>query len=137
MLDDVADRPLALLRCPDGIAGDCFFQKHAGKGFPDGVKSLPVEEKDGDTADYMYVSDPKGILGAAQMGTLEFHIWGARRDRIERPDRMVFDLDPDEGLGFEAVKAAADGLTAYAGETFALLASPRNTNEEMSSKNED
>ena len=94
MLDDVADRPLALLRCPDGIAGDCFFQKHAGKGFPDGVKSLPVEEKDGDTADYMYVSDPKGILGAAQMGTLEFHIWGARRDRIERPDRMVFDLDP-------------------------------------------
>ncbi|OWU70045.1 DNA ligase D [Phaeobacter sp. 22II1-1F12B] len=107
MLDDVADRPLALLRCPDGIAGDCFFQKHAGKGFPEGVKSLPLEEKDGDSVDYMYVSDPKGILGAAQMGTLEFHLWGARRDRIERPDRMVFDLDPDEGLGFEAVKAAA------------------------------
>lgn len=108
MLDDVADRPLALLRCPDGIAGDCFFQKHAGKGFPEGVKSTPIEEKDGDTADYMYVSSPEGILGAAQMGTLEFHIWGARRDRIERPDRMVFDLDPDEGLGFAKVKAAAE-----------------------------
>ncbi|WP_428515813.1 DNA ligase D [Roseovarius sp.] len=116
MLDDAADHPLALLRCPDGIAGDCFFQKHAGKGFPEGVKSIPIEEKDGDTADYMYVSGPEGLLGAAQMGTLEFHIWGARRDRIERPDRMVFDLDPDEGLGFAKVKAAAqevrEGLSA-------------------------
>lgn len=116
MLDDAADRPLALLRCPDGIAGDCFFQKHAGKGFPEGVKSIPIEEKDGDRADYMYVSGPEGLLGAAQMGTLEFHIWGARRDRIERPDRMVFDLDPDEGLGFARVKAAAqevrEGLSA-------------------------
>lgn len=108
MLEQTADRPVALLRCPDGISGDCFFQKHAGKGFPDGVKSLPIEEKDGDTADYMYVSGAEGILGAAQMGTLEFHVWGARRDRIERPERMVFDLDPDEGLAFDVVKAAAE-----------------------------
>jgi bifunctional non-homologous end joining protein LigD len=112
MLDTLADRPLALLRCPEGIAGDCFFQKHAGKGFPEGVKSTPIPEKDGDTADYIYVSGPHGLLGAAQMGTLEFHLWGARRDRIERPDRMVFDLDPDEALGFEAVKAAADEVRA-------------------------
>ncbi|MAM62978.1 DNA ligase D [Maritimibacter sp. UBA3975] len=116
MLEHSADRPLSLLRCPDGISGDCFFQKHAGRGFPDGVKSLPVEEKDGDTEDYMYVTAAEGLVGAAQMGTLEFHIWGAQRDRIERPDRMVFDLDPDEGLGFDAVKQAAgdvrDGLAA-------------------------
>lgn len=116
MLEHAGDHPLSLLRCPDGIAGDCFFQKHAGKGFPDGVKTLPIEEKDGDTEDYMYVSSPEGLIGAAQMGTLEFHIWGAARDRIERPDRMVFDLDPDEGLDFAQVKAAAKevraGLTA-------------------------
>ena len=116
MLEHVGDRPLSLLRCPDGIPGDCFFQKHAGKGFPDAVKALPIEEKGGGEADYMYVSTPAGLIGAAQMGTLEFHIWGARRDRIERPDRMVFDLDPDEGLGFEQVKAAAqevrDALSA-------------------------
>lgn len=112
MLDQTADRPLALLRCPDGISGECFFQKHAGKGFPEGVKTLPIEEKDGDIADYMYVSGSKGVLGAAQMGTLEFHIWGARRDRIERPDRMVFDLDPDEGLGFDAVREAAEEVRA-------------------------
>lgn len=107
MLTYAADRPLSLLRCPDGVSGECFFQKHAGKGFPDAVKALPIEEKDGGTEDYMYVTDAKGLLGAAQMGTLEFHIWGSARDRIERPDRMVFDLDPDEGLDFGDVKAAA------------------------------
>ncbi|MDM8165646.1 DNA ligase D [Roseovarius sp.] len=116
MLAHAGDRPLSLLRCPGGLGGECFFQKHAGKGFPTGVKSLPIEEKDGGTEDYMYVTGAGGLLGAAQMGTLEFHIWGAARDRIERPDRMVFDLDPDEGLGFaEVVKAAREvreGLAA-------------------------
>ena len=116
MLTHAAYRPLSLLRCPDGISGECFFQKHAGKGFPDTVKTMPIEEKDGEWEDYMYVSTPEGLIGAAQMGTLEFHIWGAARDRIERPDRMVFDLDPDEELDFKRVKAAAqqvrEGLTA-------------------------
>ncbi|SEO76299.1 ATP-dependent DNA ligase LigD phosphoesterase module /ATP-dependent DNA ligase LigD polymerase module [Salinihabitans flavidus] len=116
MLTHAANRPLSLLRCPDGISGDCFFQKHAGKGFPDAVKTMPIEEKDGEVQDYMHVSTREGLIGAAQMGTIEFHIWGAVRDRIERPDRMVFDLDPDEGLDFRQVKAAAqqvrEGLTA-------------------------
>lgn len=116
MLTHAADRPLSLLRCPDGISGDCFFQKHAGKGFPDAVKTMPIEEKDGDVEDYMYVTTAEGLIAAAQMGTLEFHIWGAARDRIERPDRLVFDLDPDEGLDFKRVKAAAqqvrEGLKA-------------------------
>ncbi|SIO00675.1 DNA ligase D [Vannielia litorea] len=107
MLTHAANRPLSLLRCPSGLKGDCFFQKHAGKGFPSAVRSMPIEEKDGATEDYMYVTTPEGLIGAAQMGTLEFHIWGSARDRIERPDRMVFDLDPDERLGFDAVKAAA------------------------------
>ncbi|MGR3322393.1 MAG: DNA ligase D [Pseudooceanicola sp.] len=116
MLTHAADRPLSLLRCPEGISGDCFFQKHAGKGFPQDVKSMPIEESDGDTADYMYVTSAAGLVGAAQMGALEFHVWGSARDRIERPDRMVFDLDPDEGLDFAAVKRAAvevrEGLDA-------------------------
>ncbi|MFU1477134.1 DNA ligase D [Roseovarius sp. C7] len=116
MLEQAGDRPLSLVRCPDGRAGECFFQKHAGKGFPDGVRSLPITEKDGDTEDYLYVASPEGLIGAAQMGTLEFHIWGASRDRIERPDRLVFDLDPDEGLAFADLRVAArelrDGLAA-------------------------
>lgn len=114
MLEHVADRPLSLLRCPDGIREDCFFQKHAGKGFPDGIKTVPIKEKDGGTEDYMYVTTVGGLIGAAQMGAVEYHIWGAQRDKLERPDRMVFDLDPDEGLGFDDVKRAAaevrDGL---------------------------
>jgi len=116
MLSQAGNRPLSLLRCPDGIGGECFFQKHAGKGFPAGVKALPIEEKDGGTEDYMYVASPEGLIGAAQMGALEFHIWGSARDKIERPDRMVFDLDPDEGLGFAKVLKAAqevrEGLEA-------------------------
>jgi len=125
MLDHAADRPLSLLRCPDGISGDCFFQKHAGKGFPEAIKTMPIEEKDGDVEDYMYVTTTEGLIAAAQMGTLEFHIWGAARDRIERPDRLVFDLDPDEGLDFARVKAAArqvrDGLDACGLQSAAMM----------------
>ncbi|EAQ01550.1 hypothetical protein OB2597_03898 [Pseudooceanicola batsensis HTCC2597] len=110
MLTHAGDRPLSLLRCPEGIAGECFFQKHAGKGFPDAIGTLPIEEKDGETEDYMYVTTPAGLVGAAQMGTLEFHIWGSRRDRIERPDRLVFDIDPDEGLDFAEIRRAASEI---------------------------
>jgi len=110
ILRAAADRPLSLVRLPEGLEGERFFQKHAGKGFPDALKTVAVTEKDGGTADYMYVSDAAGLVGAVQMGTLEFHIWGARRDRLERPDRMVFDLDPDEGLKFAEVKSAAADL---------------------------
>ena len=110
MLQHAADRPLSLLRCPDGIGAECFFQRHAGKGFPDAVKPVPIREKDGTTADYMYVTTAEGLVGAAQMGALEVHLWGARRDRLERPDRLVFDLDPDPSLGFADVVAAATDL---------------------------
>ncbi|MCZ0813478.1 MAG: non-homologous end-joining DNA ligase [Pseudomonadota bacterium] len=125
MLTHAADHPLSLLRCPDGMSGDCFFQKHAGKGFPGAVKTMPVKEKDGNVEDYMYVSTREGLIGAAQMGALEFHIWGAARDRIERPDRLVFDLDPDERLDFNRVKAAAgqvrDGLEACGLQSAAMV----------------
>ncbi|MGR3756352.1 MAG: DNA ligase D [Tranquillimonas sp.] len=107
LLAEAADRPLSLVRLPEGIEGERFFQKHAGRGFPAALRKVPIPESDGGTADYMYVSDAAGLVGAAQMGTLEFHIWGARRDRLDRPDRLVFDLDPDEGLGFAEVRRAA------------------------------
>ncbi|ETX27741.1 DNA ligase D [Roseivivax isoporae] len=110
LLRHAAQRPVSLLRCPGGIGDDCFFQKHAGKGFPAALRTVPIEEKDGGTEDYMYLSGPDSVLAAVQMGTLEFHVWGARRDRLDRPDRMVFDLDPDEGLGFDAVRDAARDL---------------------------
>jgi bifunctional non-homologous end joining protein LigD len=107
MLELAGNRPVSLLRCPDGRDGDCFFQKHAGKGFPDGIGTVDIEESSGKTEPYMVISKTAGFAAAAQMGTIEFHIWGSRTDMLEKPDRLVFDLDPDEGLSFSDVKAAA------------------------------
>lgn len=110
MIEIMGHRPLSLLRCPDGISGDCFFQRHAAKGFADALQRVEIEEKNGSTDDYLYATRPEALIAAAQMGTLEFHIWGARVDRLERPDRMVFDLDPDEGLDWADVRGAAFDL---------------------------
>lgn len=107
MLALIEQRPLSLFRCPSGIEGQCFFQKHDNGGMPDALGRVAIEESDGESADYLYATRPESLVAAAQMGTLEFHIWGARRDRLARPDRLVFDLDPDEGLDWQAVRAAA------------------------------
>ncbi len=107
MLVHAGNRPVALLRCPDGREGGCFFQKHAGKGFPREIGTVEIEEASGKPAPYMIIREPAGFVAAAQMGAIEFHIWGSRADRLEKPDRVVFDLDPDEGLSFEAVTHAA------------------------------
>ncbi|WP_118135520.1 DNA ligase D [Oceanicella sp. SM1341] len=107
ILPALADRPVSLLRLPEGLEGERFVQKHAGKGFPDAIRNIPLEEADGETAQYMRLTDAAGLVAAVQMGTVEFHPWGARADRPDRPERLVFDLDPDEGLGFAAVRRAA------------------------------
>lgn len=110
MLPTCANRPVSLLRLPEGMGGESFFQRHAGKGFPDALKTIEIAEIDAKRAPYMYLTSAEGLVAAAQMGTVEFHIWGARRDRLDRPDRMVFDLDPDEGLGWQDVTVAACDL---------------------------
>jgi bifunctional non-homologous end joining protein LigD len=107
LLPHLARRPLSLVRCPQGRARQCFFQKHDTGGFPDAMKRVAIEEGSGKTADYFYLDDLAGLLAGVQMGVLEFHGWGCRIDRLEQPDRLVFDLDPDEGLGFAAVRDAA------------------------------
>mgnify|MGYP000365610509 CR=1 FL=1 len=110
MLDLAGDRPISLLRCPDGRDGDCFFQKHAGKGFPSQIGSIDIKESSGKTEPYMVITEQAGFVAAAQMGAIEFHIWGSRADNLEKPDRLVFDLDPDEGLGFGDVRKAASDV---------------------------
>lgn len=107
MLEVAANRPVSLVRAPRGLGGDTFFQRHAGSGFPDAIRSVDIEESSGDIEPYIYISSPEALVSAAQMGAIEFHIWGSRVDAIEKPDRMVFDLDPDEALGFDAVRDAA------------------------------
>ena len=110
MLVDMAKRPISLIRCPQGRAKQCFFQKHDSGAMGPHVKHVPVKESDGDIQDYLYVQDPRGILACVQMGTIEFHGWGSKVSKLEFPDRLVFDLDPDEGLDFNKVKAAAERL---------------------------
>jgi bifunctional non-homologous end joining protein LigD len=104
---DAAKRPMTLIRCPGGRTGECFFQKHDKGTFGPYVKPIPIEEKDGHTEDYLYFDDIRGLLAAVQMGTVEFHGWGSKVDKVEYPDRLVFDLDPDVGLDFNKVKQAA------------------------------
>ncbi|RYD94344.1 MAG: ATP-dependent DNA ligase, partial [Sphingomonadales bacterium] len=78
--------------------------------FGDHVHHVPIREKDGGTEDYLYVEDVAGILSCVQMGTIEFHIWGSLVADLEKPERLIFDLDPDEGLDFGDVKAAAKDI---------------------------
>lgn len=106
MLPRVRDRPLMLLRCPHGTEDKCFYQKHAKDSVPDVVPRVEVPEKDG-RATYLYVNGVASLMGLVQLGVLEFHVWGARRDRLDRPDRLIFDLDPDEDLSFGRVARAA------------------------------
>ncbi len=125
LLPWIADRPISLVRCPQGRAKQCFFQKHDAGSFGDAVHKVPIAEKDGGTEDYLWIDSIDGLIAAVQMGSIEFHGWGARASDVERPDRLVFDLDPDEGLGFDAVKQAAIDIKGHLADlglvSFAML----------------
>ncbi len=109
-ISHAGQRPLSLLRCTSGVKGGCFFQKHAGKGFPEQIGTVEIEESSGTMAEYMSLGSTAAAVAAVQMGTIEFHIWGARNDDLEKPDRLVFDLDPDENLPFATVIDAANEI---------------------------
>ncbi len=104
---DAANRPMTLIRFPSGRTGESFFQKHDKGTFGPHVKQIPIEEKDGRFEDYLYFDDIRGLLACVQMGSIEFHGWGSKVDKVEYPDRLVFDLDPDVGLDFGNVREAA------------------------------
>ena len=110
MLPFMRDRPVSLVRCPQGRGRKCFFQKHDAGSFGDHVRRVSIQDKDGDADDYLYVDDIDGVIACVQMGAIEFHGWGSRVSEVETPDRMVFDLDPDEGLAFTETRRAAEHL---------------------------
>lgn len=101
----VVGRPLALLRCPDGIGGPAFFQKHVWKGMPSSVTPVPDPTDPGQPL--VSIGDLDGLLGLVQSAALEIHPWGSSVADWERPDMIVMDLDPDEGLAWERVIEAA------------------------------
>ncbi|HKG85181.1 MAG TPA: non-homologous end-joining DNA ligase [Beijerinckiaceae bacterium] len=115
MLPHVARRPITLVRCPTGRQRKCFYQRHAGSGVPAelGEVDIPGFEESGA---YLFIKDPAGLVALVQMGVLEVHPWGARVDKPDRPDRIIFDLDPGEGLGFADVAEAAHEVRAYLGD---------------------
>jgi bifunctional non-homologous end joining protein LigD len=125
LLPELVRRPLSLVRCPEGIEGQCFFQKHHAATLGASVHAVPIREKDGGSEDYLYVDDIVGVIELVQMNALELHPWGAHVDDLEHPDRLVFDLDPGEGVEWKAVVAAAreirDRLAAMELQSFARL----------------
>jgi bifunctional non-homologous end joining protein LigD len=100
-------RPLALVRCPEGVGGECFFQKHAAAGL---ISDRIKRQKDSHGEELIYVDDLDGLLTLVQAGVLEIHVWGSIIDRVEYCDRIVFDLDPGEDLPWAAVNSAAREL---------------------------
>ncbi len=100
----VVNRPLSLVRAPDGISGQRFFQKHASPGMHEKILRMKDPE---DNQELLFVRDFDGIAALVQFGVVEIHIWGSTVDQLEKPDQIIFDLDPDEGLDVDAVREAA------------------------------
>jgi bifunctional non-homologous end joining protein LigD len=100
------DRPLTLVRCPDGWEGECFYQKHANKSVHEWVDRVQVPEGGG-TATYFAANSVSAVVALAQWGVLELHPWGSRGPRLDRPDRLIFDFDPDDGVKW---KELVDGV---------------------------
>jgi len=107
MLPHLLDRPVSLVRCPTALVKDCFFQRHAFKGMPPSVEVFETQNSDEEDRTYLTIEDAKGYLALAQFGVVEFHTWGTHRKHLEKPDRVVFDLDPGEGIGWREVVEAA------------------------------
>jgi bifunctional non-homologous end joining protein LigD len=107
ILPHIRDRPLSLVRDTDGDLAKTFFQKHALPGMPKTLKSGQLTKIKGTESRFLWIEDLAGLIGGVQMNTLEFHVWGSDRHTPDLPERMVFDIDPDEGLGFDQVKQAA------------------------------
>jgi len=113
-LPQLADRPLMIARCPEGIATHaakrgrtCFYQKHPLPGSPAAIDSVPDIDSDGTPITHMRVHDMAGVVALAQLGTLEIHTWGCHADQLDLPDLLVFDLDPDPSVGWDQVALAA------------------------------
>jgi bifunctional non-homologous end joining protein LigD len=105
-LPHLAQRPLSLLRCPEGYDKQCFYQKHLSSGVPDALSRIEITEKSV-AGTYLVIEDLAGLIAVVQMGVLEIHPWGSTVKKLETPDRITFDFDPDVGLPWVQVTAAA------------------------------
>ncbi len=107
LLPQLYRRPLSLLRCPDGSAAACFFQKHLGRQRPAGVQGFAWEESSGEPRDYAYVESIEAVIGLVQRGIVEFHTWGSSLPDPAKPDRITLDLDPAPDVPWRRVVEGA------------------------------
>jgi bifunctional non-homologous end joining protein LigD len=106
MMPYVLHRPIVAVRCPAGMSGQCFFQKHFDESPPRGTHAVDIVESEGPKP-YLVVDDPAGLISLVQRGVLEMHIWGSLESDIERPDQLIFDLDPGPGIEWPDLVIAA------------------------------
>lgn len=102
MLPYIKGRPLNVLRCPDGIAGECFFQKHLTHKLPAGIEKIAIAQND-KTIDSFIIKNITGLIHLAQLGVLEFHVWGEIYTHSGKPDQIIFDLDPETNIGWQQI----------------------------------
>jgi bifunctional non-homologous end joining protein LigD len=121
ILPHLNGRPLTLVRCPEGLDGGCFYMKHSNLWAPAALKKVQIKERT-KSGQYLVVDSLPGLISLVQMGVLEIHTWNARLPDIERPDRLVFDIDPGPGVAWrktvEAARLVRDMLRALALESF-------------------
>ncbi len=111
----LAGRPLSLVRCPDGWSGECFYQKHAAKAVNAAVRRVEAPESGG-TATYLSADSAAALTALVQWGVIEMHPWGSRTPRLDRPDRLIFDFDPDDDLAYGDLVAAVQLLRTLLSE---------------------
>jgi bifunctional non-homologous end joining protein LigD len=109
LVAQVRDRPLTIVRCPNGWDKPCFYQKHANRGVSAFVERIDIRDSGG-VQPYMMANDVRAVVALLQMGVLEFHPWGSRAPDLDHPDRLIFDFDPDEALGYDKLVEAVTVL---------------------------
>ena len=115
MLPYVRNRILSIVRCPKGVSQACFYKKHPGPGSK-GIITMHIPTDNDETVEYFYIENATGLISEAQMGTLEFHTWGSSVEQLEKPDIMVFDLDPDEGMKIDRVRQGVEDIKSILDE---------------------
>ena len=115
MFPFLKNRLISTIRCPEGIDGSCFFKKHLGI-YNKGVGMINIQNEDDKKEDFYYIKNISGLISEVQMNTIEFHIWGSRAKNLEKPDIMVFDLDPDEKMDIKKVRQGVKDLKSILDE---------------------
>ena len=113
LLPHITNRPISLVRCPEGSTQPCFFQKHTSTMLPRGIETVQIRDKKSDKPEpYITLSTPEALASLAQVGVLEVHPWGSQNDDLEHPDSIIFDLDPDEAISWQLLASSAKELRA-------------------------